>query len=206
MNIPEIDYIGDCHISTSVETPLLANAFEKSNDEKIKNIEHYFAQIMTELGLDLSDDSLSGTPHRIAKMYVNEILSGLWIGDSAILNSQKFMKENSIDIILNCTQIFDFPDLDIQKVRLPFSNDKNSDTDLMLLRQNKDKILSFIDDNISDKNILIVCYDGKSISPFLVSLYIAEYSKIDKKSIYNILLTKDSSLSLWFDLSLFYNM
>lgn len=139
-------------------------------------------------------------------MYVNELLSGLWIGDSAILNSKKFMEENSIDIILNCTQIFDFPDLDIQKIRLPFSNDKNSDTDLMLLRQNKDKILSFIDDNIVDKNILIVCYDGKSISPFLVALYIAEYSKIDKKSIYNILLTKDSSLSLWFDLSLFYNM
>tara|TARA_B100001063_G_scaffold227276_1_gene237608 strand:- start:1207 stop:1626 length:420 start_codon:yes stop_codon:yes gene_type:complete len=139
-------------------------------------------------------------------MYVNELLSGLWIGDSAILNSTKFMKENSIDIILNCTQIFDFPDLDVQKIRLPFSNDKNSDTDLMLLRQNKDKILSFIDDNITDKNILIVCYDGKSISPFLIALYIAEYSKIDKKSIYDILLTKDSSLSLWFDLSLFYNM
>ena len=139
-------------------------------------------------------------------MYVNEILSGLWIGDSNILNSKKFMEENSIDIILNCTQLFDFPDLDIQKVRLPFSNDKNSDTDLMLLRQNKDKILSFINDNISDKNILIVCYDGKSISPFLIALYIAEYSKIDKKSIYNILLTKDSSLSLWFDLSLFYNV
>ena len=137
---------------------------------------------------------------------VTEILSGLWIGDSAILNSKRFMEENSIDIILNCTQIFDFPDLDIQKIRLPFSNDKNSDTDLMLLRQNKDKILSFIDDNITDKNILIVCYDGKSISPFLVALYIAEYSKVDKKSIYNILLTKDSSLSLWFDLSLFYNM
>tara|TARA_Y100000385_G_C12705042_1_gene472184 strand:- start:60 stop:482 length:423 start_codon:yes stop_codon:yes gene_type:complete len=140
-------------------------------------------------------------------MYVNELLSGLWIGDSAILNSKKFMEENSIDIILNCTQIFDFPDIkDLQKIRLPFSNDKNSDTDLMLLRQNKDKILSFIDSNITEKNILIVCYDGKSISPFLVALYIAEYSKIDKKSIYNILLTKDSSLSLWFDLSLFYNM
>ena len=139
-------------------------------------------------------------------MYVNELLSGLWIGDTSILNSQRFMKENKIDIILNCTQIFDFPDLNIQKIRLPFSNDKNSDTDLMLLRQNKDKILSFIDNNITDKNILIVCYDGKSISPFLVALYIAEYSKIDKKSIYDILLTKDSSLSLWFDLSLFYNM
>ena len=135
----------------------------------------------------------------------NELLSGLWIGDTDILNSKQFMTDNQIDIILNCTQLFDFPDLDIQKIRLPFSNDKNSDTDLMLLRQNKNKILSFINDNINDKNILIVCYDGKSISPFLVYLYIAEYSKIDKRSIYNIMLTKDSNLSLWFDLSLFYN-
>ena len=138
-------------------------------------------------------------------MYTNELLSGLWIGDTDILNSKKFMIDNQIDIILNCTQLFDFPDLDLQKIRLPFSNDKNSDTDLMLLRQNKDKILSFINDNITDKNILIVCYDGKSISPFIVFLYIAEYSKIDKRSIYNIMLTKDSNLSLWFDLSLFYN-
>jgi hypothetical protein len=138
-------------------------------------------------------------------MYTNELLSGLWIGDTDILNSKKFMTDNHIDIILNCTQLFDFPDLDLQKIRLPFSNDKNSDTDLMLLRQNKDKILSFINDNINDKNILIVCYDGKSISPFLVYLYIAEYSKIDKRSIYNIMLTKDSNLSSWFDLSLFYN-
>jgi len=139
-------------------------------------------------------------------MYTNELLSGLWIGDTDILNSKQFMIDNQIDIILNCTQLFDFPDLEnIQKIRLPFSNDKNSDTDLMLLRQNKNKILSFINDNINDKNILIVCYDGKSISPFLVYLYIAEFSKIDKRSIYNIMLTKDSNLSSWFDLSLFYN-
>ena len=138
-------------------------------------------------------------------MYTNELISGLWVGDTDILNSKKFMIDNQIDIILNCTQLFDFPDLDIQKIRLPFSNDKNSDTDLMLLRQNKNKLLSFIHDNINDKNILIVCYDGKSISPFLVYLYIAEYSKIDKRSIYNIMLTKDSNLSSWFDLSLFYN-
>lgn len=139
-------------------------------------------------------------------MYTNELISGLWIGDTDILNSKQFMKDNQIDIILNCTQLFDFPDLDnLQKIRLPFSNDKNSDTDLMLLRQNKDKILSFINDNIDNKNILIVCYDGKSISPFIVFLYIAEYSKIDKRSIYNIMLTKDSNLSLWYDLSLFYN-
>ena len=138
-------------------------------------------------------------------MFTLELLSGIWIADSDILNSKKFMDDNQITIILNCTQIFDFPDISsIQKIRLPFSNNKNSDTDLSLLRENKTKILQFIQDNIDNHNILICCYDGKSISPFIVALYIAEYSKVDKKSIYNILLTKDSNLSLWFDLSLFY--
>ena len=139
-------------------------------------------------------------------MFTLELLSGIWIADSDILNSKKFMDDNQITIILNCTQIFDFPDISsIQKIRLPFSNNKNSDTDLSLIRENKTKILQFIHDNIDNHNILICCYDGKSISPFIVALYIAEYSKIDKKSIYNILLTKDSNLSLWYDLSLFYS-
>ena len=138
-------------------------------------------------------------------MFTLEILSGIWIADSNILNSKKFMNDNQISIILNCTQLFDFPDISsIQKLRLPFSNNKNSDTDLSLIRENKNKILEFIHENIDDHNILICCYDGKSISPFIVALYIAEYSNIDKKSIYNILLTKDSNLSLWYDLSLFY--
>ena len=139
-------------------------------------------------------------------MFTLDLLSGIWIADSDILNSKKFMDDNQITIILNCTQIFDFPDIStIQKIRLPFSNNKNSDTDLSLIRENKNKILKFIHDNIDNHNILICCYDGKSISPFIVALYIAEYSKVDKKSIYNILLTKDSNLSLWYDLSLFYN-
>jgi len=138
-------------------------------------------------------------------MFTLELLSGIWIADTNILNSKKFMDDNQITIILNCTQIFDFPDIpSIQKIRLPFSNNKNSDTDLSLIRENKNKILKFIHDNIDNHNILICCYDGKSISPFIVALYIAEYSKVDKKSIYNILLTKDSNLSLWYDLSLFY--
>lgn len=77
MNKELIETIGDNHISTSVETPLLPNAFEKGDDEKIKNIENYFAKIMTELGLDLSDDSLKGTPYRVAKMYVKEMFYGL---------------------------------------------------------------------------------------------------------------------------------
>ena len=64
----QIQIIGDNHFSTSIKTPLLTDAFDKSDDEKIKNIQHHFGKIMEELGLDLTDDSLSGTPYRFAKM------------------------------------------------------------------------------------------------------------------------------------------
>jgi len=72
-----IEEIGDNHIMTSRESPIRANAFELSDAEKIKKIEHHFHQIMDTLGLDMTDDSLSGTPHRVAKMYVSELFSGL---------------------------------------------------------------------------------------------------------------------------------
>jgi GTP cyclohydrolase I len=80
---PEIEdfdldsYIGDNHIFTSIETPMHKNAFSLSDDEKIKAIEKHFASIMEILGLDLTDDSLKGTPKRFAKMYVKEIFQGL---------------------------------------------------------------------------------------------------------------------------------
>ncbi|WP_299312096.1 GTP cyclohydrolase I FolE [uncultured Aquimarina sp.] len=73
----EIESIGDAHISNSTETPLRPDAFDTSDDDKIKNIQHHFAEIMKELGLDLTDDSLSGTPYRFAKMYVKELFYGL---------------------------------------------------------------------------------------------------------------------------------
>ncbi len=72
-----IDEIGDEHVGTSHETPLRPDAFEKDDDLKIELIEKHFREIMQIMGLDLSDDSLSGTPHRVAKMYVKEIFSGL---------------------------------------------------------------------------------------------------------------------------------
>lgn len=68
---------GDTHLMTSVETPLKKDAFLKSDDEKINKIEKHFAHIMEELGLDLTDDSLRGTPYRVAKMYVKEMFQGL---------------------------------------------------------------------------------------------------------------------------------
>jgi GTP cyclohydrolase I len=72
-----IDEIGDNHILTSVDTPMRSDAFELSDDEKITVIEKHFTAIMDTLGLDLTDDSLKGTPRRVAKMYVKEIFSGL---------------------------------------------------------------------------------------------------------------------------------
>jgi len=81
-NIPEVDNlnveeVGDDHIITSYETPLRNDAFELDDDIKIELIEKHFKEIMNILGLDLSDDSLRGTPRRVAKMYVKEIFSGL---------------------------------------------------------------------------------------------------------------------------------
>ena len=71
------DLNGDNHVMTSADTPLRKDAFVKSDEEKMTNIERLFGGIMEELGLDLTDDSLKGTPHRVAKMYVKEIFQGL---------------------------------------------------------------------------------------------------------------------------------
>lgn len=72
-----IDDMGDDHISTSVDTPMRADAFIKTDEEKVAAIETHFRSIMEILGLDLTDDSLKGTPRRVAKMYVKEIFQGL---------------------------------------------------------------------------------------------------------------------------------
>jgi GTP cyclohydrolase I len=73
----EPDLIGENHIGTSADTPLRADAFDMDNELKIELIEKHFREIMLILGLDLNDDSLKGTPHRVAAMYVNEIFRGL---------------------------------------------------------------------------------------------------------------------------------
>ena len=72
-----IEEVGDNHIATSLETPMRENAHAISDREKIEKIAEHFAYIMDTLGLDLSDDSLRGTPMRVAKMYVEEVFSGL---------------------------------------------------------------------------------------------------------------------------------
>ena len=71
------DLIGDNHLSTSEDTPLRDDAFDLSDGEKIEIIEKRVADILYTLGMDMTDDSLKGTPKRVAKMYVSEIFSGL---------------------------------------------------------------------------------------------------------------------------------
>jgi GTP cyclohydrolase I len=72
-----IEDIGDDHLYTGLKTPMKANAFKMSDEEKKQKIAILFEEIMDVMGLDLTDDSLKGTPERVAKMYIDEIFSGL---------------------------------------------------------------------------------------------------------------------------------
>jgi GTP cyclohydrolase I len=69
--------VGEDHFSAAEETPMRPDAFVLSDEEKIERIEESVRDIMLTLGLDLDDDSLKGTPKRVAKMYVGEVFSGL---------------------------------------------------------------------------------------------------------------------------------
>ncbi|MDU8885985.1 GTP cyclohydrolase I FolE [Yeosuana sp. MJ-SS3] len=75
--LEEFESLGDEHIGTSTNTPMRKDAFKLSNDEKIDIIKDDVRHIMETLGLDLSDDSLNGTPTRVAKMFVKELFAGL---------------------------------------------------------------------------------------------------------------------------------
>lgn len=77
LNELTIEEIGNEHVGTSYDTPLKSDAFDMDDDLKMNLIEDKFRDIMEIMGLDLTDDSLSGTPKRVAKMYIKEIFSGL---------------------------------------------------------------------------------------------------------------------------------
>jgi GTP cyclohydrolase I len=69
--------MGNDHVSSAEDTPLRDDAFVLDDAEKIERIKANVREIMLTLGLDLDDDSLSGTPNRVAKMFVKEIFGGL---------------------------------------------------------------------------------------------------------------------------------
>lgn len=108
-----IETIGDNHLSNRTDTPMRADAFVKSDEEKIEVIQGHFAKIMEELGLDITDDSLSGTPYRVAKMYVKELFYGLDPKNKPKLSTfenkygyQKMLIEQNITIDSACEHHF----------------------------------------------------------------------------------------------------
>lgn len=76
-DIANAEELGNEHIGTSKDTPLRPDAFDIDDEEKMYLIQDHFKSIMEIMGLDLTDDSLKGTPQRVAKMYIKEIFSGL---------------------------------------------------------------------------------------------------------------------------------
>jgi len=77
INELSVHEIGDDHLFTGLETPMKKDAFKLTDEEKKSKISILFEEIMDVMGLDLNDDSLKGTPDRVAKMYIDEIFSGL---------------------------------------------------------------------------------------------------------------------------------
>ena len=72
-----LDEIGDNHIPSKAINPIRKDAFDLSDEQKIEAIKKDVESILLTLGMDLTDDSLKGTPNRVAKMFVKEIFGGL---------------------------------------------------------------------------------------------------------------------------------
>jgi len=113
LDIDQDDEAMDDHIMSSLDTPLRPDAFALSDEEKIAIIEGHFHEIMHTLGLDLADDSLKGTPLRVAKMYVKEIFSGLHPKNKPVARRfenkyqyNKMLVERDITVYSSCEHHF----------------------------------------------------------------------------------------------------
>lgn len=111
--LKEIEEMGQDHIMSSIATPLREDAFDISDEEKISLIENYFEKIMHTLGLDLTDDSLKGTPKRVAKLYVNDLFKGLNEKNKPSMSTfenkyqyRQMLVEKDITLYSNCEHHF----------------------------------------------------------------------------------------------------
>ena len=133
-----------------------------------------------------------------------ESLSGLWIGSINDIYNSEFYKDNNISIVINCTIDQGFLNIDTtNKIRIPLSNKPDINSDIYVLSQKIDKILDFVNKSLEDKNIFIYCYNGISISPLIVALYMVKYGNISKDIIRDVLKSKNSNICLDYDLSIF---
>ncbi|RYU97270.1 GTP cyclohydrolase I FolE [Emticicia agri] len=108
-----IEEVGEAHFSANPDTPLREDAFDMDDETKIELIEVHFREIMHILGLDLLDESLRGTPHRVAKMYVKETFAGLNPDNKPTMtlftndyNYNEMLVEKNIQFYSNCEHHF----------------------------------------------------------------------------------------------------
>ncbi|KOF04340.1 GTP cyclohydrolase [Roseivirga seohaensis subsp. aquiponti] len=111
--LKQIEEMGDDHVMSSIKTPMREGAFDLSDEEKIAIIQGHFEKIMHTLGLDLTDDSLSGTPKRVAKLYVKELFKGLKPENKPSLSTfqnkyeySEMLVEKNITLYSNCEHHF----------------------------------------------------------------------------------------------------
>lgn len=111
MLTPEAERVREALLSRGLETPMTSS--EMDSDQKYNRIKGLLTEVVSTLGLDLTDDSLSETPHRIAKMYVHEIFSGLDYNNfpkiSVIENKMsvdEMVKVSDIDLTSTCEHHF----------------------------------------------------------------------------------------------------
>ena len=109
----EMEEAGHDHVMTSYETPLREDAFAMDDDLKIELISKHFRHIMEIMGLDMTDDSLRGTPQRVAKMYIKEIFSGLDPANKPSItlfenrySYNQMLVEKDITVFSNCEHHF----------------------------------------------------------------------------------------------------
>jgi GTP cyclohydrolase I len=109
----DIEEIGDDHLFSSIETPMRKDAFAMEDETKMELIEKHFRHIMEIMGLDMTDDSLKGTPKRVAKMYIKEVFSGLDPKNKPAVtlfeNKYKYdqmLVEKDITVFSNCEHHF----------------------------------------------------------------------------------------------------
>jgi predicted protein tyrosine phosphatase len=134
---------------------------------------------------------------------LTEILSGLWIGNINDSYNEDFYRDNQIDVAINCTYNQGFLDLpNLKKIRISLS-DRLDPRDIQLLKENIQQIINFIDDKIEENNILIYCYNGLTVSPLIVALYMIKKGNIELSQILDILHSKNKSICLDFDLTMF---
>lgn len=101
-------------LKVGLETPMIYDQVKVKSDKKIKNIAKHFTAIMEELGLDLTDDSLTDTPNRVAKMYVREIFYGLDYDsfpkctriENKMGQNNSFVLERNVNVQSNCEHHF----------------------------------------------------------------------------------------------------